>query len=123
MDFEQLKKKVIGRIGRKSYASMLRYVKEHRPVLWGLEQEGNFVEATLCYTLYMDLKRCGIVKFIGKIGTSLGFKLTPRSALHNVNKIRGTLAEWSLGHIQVGDADAWDRAAVHVRRPGPLKVC
>jgi len=122
MNFETLRNKVIERVSLVAYTSMLRFVNRHPPVLWGLEREGNFLEAALCYTLYIDLKRCGIVKFVGKVGQRLGFKLTPRSVLHNVNKIRATLADWATEQILLGDQDAWDRAAANVTRPGKLKV-
>jgi hypothetical protein len=122
MDLQSMKTFVVGRVGRKAYASMLRHISAHTPVLWGLEQEKDFVEATMCYTLYMDLKRCGIVAFINKVGSSLGFKLTPRSVLHNVNKIRQVLANWADERLMLGDHDDWDRAAVRVKRPKALKV-
>jgi hypothetical protein len=100
--------------------SVLRYVRENPPRLWGIEKPPSFLEATMCYTIYADLHRCGINRLRGKL--NLGFRLSNKSVDHNISKMRQTLAAWGDNHVVLGSAHAWDHAAINVDRPEPFEV-
>ena len=118
--FEELRTKVQRRIPVHVYSSVLRFVQRRRPQLWGLGQPENFVEATLCYTIYMDLKRCGMNRLRQKL--DLGFHLSNKSIEHNAKKMRQLLGDWGRSQIKSGRRSSWNRAARHVRRPAALEV-
>jgi len=123
MDFQTLRQNIVGRVTPRTYASMLRYLIDQSPKLWGLEKPDNFVEATMCYTIYMDLHRMGANRVENKFGRSLGFKLGHKAVLHNSGVVRKVLARWGDAHTDTGNATRWTREARTVAKPQSLQVC
>lgn len=122
MDFENLRQLIVQRITQRVYSSILRYVRNQEPRLWGLEKPSHFLEATVCYTIYLDQHRCGINRLVRKFGDGLGFKLSNKSVDHNSQAIRKVLGGWGQEHIVVGTSPAWNHTAANVERPEPFEV-
>ena len=122
VSFDQLRAKVVRRIPASAYGSMLRYLRRSRPSLWGAEQPPNFLEATLLYTLYMDIKNIGVNRLVKKLD-ELGFRLSNRSVAHNSKEIRRHLVSWGRSKISPGPRATWDRAAWNMRRLRRLLAC
>ena len=121
MDFATLRSRICARLTQRVYASVWRHVRENPPQsLWGVEKPPSFLEATMCYTIYADLHRCGINRLRGKF--DLGFRLSNKSVDHNIRKMRKVLATWGDNHVVLGAAHAWDHAAINVDRPEPFEV-
>ena len=89
--FQQLRNEVRAHMSGGAYASMLEYVRLNRPRLWGAEQPRTFLESTMLYTIYMDMKKIGVNSLIEEL--RLDFNLSNRSVWHNPKMMRRVL-EW-----------------------------
>jgi len=109
-DTEKLvKKKLKGRV----FESMLNYLKENKPVLWGAEQPSNFVRRMFVLAMYHSITGKGYQKITNSI-ENLGFKIWPRSVQVNSRRIRKALSGWGREQMPLGNITEWRKAMKHV---------
>ncbi len=79
-------KAVKQRIKADTFKSMVEYVKEANPVLWGEKKPANFLKHMVALTIYKDLHAYGYQKVLKKV--KLNYNINHKSLEHNIKKIK-----------------------------------
>ena len=113
MNWTTVKAAVQEKIGDEAYSSLLSYLKDHTPALWGEDQPRTFLEKANAVALYKDLHGVGYCKLEATL--AIGITLHHNSLSHNQKVLRLSWKNWALQHIQLGVYTDWKAAVRHLR--------
>ena len=117
--FARLRRKVERKLSKVVVDDVLSFIEQRHPILWGIQQPYDFIQAITLLTLYHDLEMIGYVRLVSMI--NLDFEISDKSLRHNACKIRLLLFEWGESKVIEGDQDTWTATSINVSHPKSLK--
>jgi hypothetical protein len=103
----------------KTYVSMLKFLQEAKPSLWGEQQPKSFLEHMMVLTLVKDRGNIGYHTLLQSV--ELPYPLSYKSINHNVQSIRRSLGKWGKKQVKLGNKKEWEAVARLVRIPKIIK--
>lgn len=106
------------RLSQRTLHSILEFVRDHEPALWGEKRPRGFVESCALVALYKDV--CG--KSFNRLQTNIQ-KWWPhqrKTLRHNQSILRRLFGQWGEREVQLGCVGDWDMAVRNWRLPKSL---
>lgn len=121
--YSKIKVNVISRFTQPVISSMLSYLHNNPPSLWGEFQPRNYVEMNLILTLYKDRTGKSYREVITESDLrTKEFKLNHKTLAHNSQQIREVLSTWGETTCHLGDPQTWKAAMRNMKKlPAKLK--
>ncbi len=104
--YEDIRKCITDHLGSDVLDSVLVFVAQCKPSLWGERKGVAFVSKCTCLAIYKDLTGDGYGKIISQINFLEG--LNPRSFNENTRRIRDCLGQWGRTQVVLGDSKDWE---------------
>ena len=118
MDLIKLEEMVEAKIGDRALSSIVSYVEECKPTLWGSQQGHHFIKFNVLLTIYKDLSGFGYGHVLKLV--NLRFSFSQVSFQHNARLVRPLFKRWAKSIIQIGDASKWNNARRRCEFPSGL---
>ena len=107
-NYQAVKTKVHKKISIKTMKSIIKFVSEKSPSLWGIKKTRGFLEKSIYLAIYKDLSNKGYDCL--SLKTKGWHNINKKSLRHNTQKLRKYLGEWGKEQIQLGEPQDWTAA-------------
>lgn len=93
-------------VKKKVVKSIVKYLKEANPTLWGMNKPRHFLKKSIYLAIYKDITSKGYMKLASETKTWLG--ISHKSIAKNTRVIRKFLGLWGKEKIQLGTVSIWN---------------
>ena len=115
----ELKNRVLRKMSARTLQSILKFVEDKEPRLWGLEKTSTFVTDSVLVSLFKDLFAVGYHSLFESVKKWL--PTSSHSLRHNTKIIRHLLCKWEKKRVVLSTLKDWKEAASYESFPKELK--